>query len=323
MKIFEIIKSIVMLALVGAVWYYGHIYFSKPSMVVEPPHKVEIQHAMELASITASNQTANELRREFEAEKSTILKAYEDNRKKTKETLDELGEVKAQLKQARDLEHRTSDASYTPTDPDKKELSYEFKKIYAKDYDKVEFPVAWAQYYPFQEKDKMWKTGTYQLDYNVKVIETENPNGTFNRYAELTVANNQMKETKGKTFKLKVTDVGWAKFEQNKKHFFLWNPRFAVGAVVNTDGVATGFNVNTSSYGRTTKDMSYRFCTVGIGILKTGDRDRSWRGVISFEPFSYNLDEKFKYIDNLFIGPVFSIDTGGNTSLGAQISIPF
>jgi len=320
--IFDLTKSIALVAVIGLGWYYGHMFFKQQtSETTKPPTKTEIEYAMKLASITASNSTAEQLKKEFAAEKSKILEAYERDKKSTKETLTELGKIKAELKQTRDLLDRKSDVVYKPKEEEKLKTAYEFKKIYTKDAEGAEFPIAWSMFFPNQTEDKLWKTGTYPLEYNVRVIETENPDGKFNRYAEVFAMNNQMKETKGMEFKLKVTDIQWAVVEQKEKRLFWWNPRIALGGIVNPDGISTGLNISTTSYGRTKRDMDWRFFTFGLGVVK--DKYDSWRGVASFEPVSFNIGTKLPLIDNLFIGLVGTIDTDSTTNVGVQISIPF
>ena len=323
LSMFDITKSIGLVVVILLCWYYGHAYIKSigSSGTVQPPSKTEIEYAIKLASITASDAAAEKLKKEFESEKSKILATYEKDRKKTKETLDELGKVTAELEQTRELLKRASDSKYVAKDEFKDKLSYEFKKIYSKDYEGVEFPTAWAMFYPNQTEDKFWKTGTYPLEYNIRVIETENPDGKFNRYAEVYVANNQMKETKGMEFKLKVTDIKWEKFEQKEKHFSWWNPRIAFGGIVNSGGVSAGINMSTTSYGRTKRDMDWRFITFGLGAIK--DDNGLWEGVASFEPFSWNVGNALPLIENIFVGPVGTIDTNGITNVGVQISIPF
>jgi len=320
-KISTILKSIAVIAFLFMVWYFTDIYFKKGQGVVPPPSKIEIEHAMKLASITASDATVAQLKKEFAAKQSKILEAFEKEKKHTNEILDEIGKVKAELKQARELIDRKSDVVFVAKDDEKSKIDYEFKKIYTKDADDVEFPVAWAMFYPNQTADKFWKTGTYPMEYNVRVIETENPDGKFNRYAEVFAMNNQMKETKGTEFKLKVTDIQWAKVEQREKHFYLWNPRIAFGGLINTDGVSTGLNLSTTSYGRTKRDMDWRFLTFGLGTTK--DDYGSWIGVASFEPFSWNMGNALPLIENVFVGPVGTIDTNSTTNVGIQLSIPF
>lgn len=319
-KVFDITKGIAILATVAFLWYHSAAFMNflnKPAP--QPPQIVRIdENAIKLAAITASKQTADELKAQFKEEKSQILAAFEEQRKKTKERLDELGKINIKLSQQVDLLNRTSDHSYT--NKKKPKYTHDFKKVYRKDPDGERYPVAWSMYYPFQEEDKRWKTGLYPLEYTINVIESENPDGTFNRYAEAYVENNQMKETKGKRFKLPLTDIQWAKYPQTEKHWFGWNPRLAFGGAFTTEDIAAQLNLSISSYGKTTGDMDWRFFTFGVGGTKSGS---DWKGVFSIEPFSWNIGKPIPLMENLFVGPIFTLDTESEQGYGVQLSVPF
>jgi hypothetical protein len=176
-------------------------------------------------------------------------------------------------------------------------------------------------FYPNRDKDKQWKVGTYPLEFKTTVIESENPDGTFNRYAETTVENNQMKETKGQSFKVKMEELKWEKFEQNEKQFFAWNPRVGFGGTFTTEDISPVLDFSFSSYGRTKRDMDWRFFTFGVGAHENADDD--WVAQFSFEPFSWNLGNALPVIENLFVGPVVTVDTESDTGYGVKLSIPF
>lgn len=319
-KIFDIAKTIALLTAVAFIWFHGQkLVDSLSAPTPQPPQVVQIdENAIKLAAIQASNQMADKLRAEFEKERSSILEAFKEQRKKTQETLDELGKVKGELKQTRDLINTASDHSYTSEK--NPENTQDFKKIYAKDADGDEFPIAWSIYYPFRDPEKQWKTGTYPLEFSVDVLETQNPDGTFNRYAELHVENNQMKETRGKRFKLRVTDINWQKYEQKEKSFFWWNPRLALAGSFTNEDIAPILNLSLSSYGKTKGDMDWRFFTFGAGGIEDGT---NWKAIFSLEPFSWNFGKAVPLIDNIFVGPVFTIDTESEYGYGVQVSVPF
>jgi hypothetical protein len=104
-NVFDITKSIAILALVAFVWVKGSelvTAFSRPEP--QPPQVIRIdENAIKLAAIEASDKRAQELKEEFARERSTILAAFEEQRKQTKEALDELGLVKSKLEQTRKL----------------------------------------------------------------------------------------------------------------------------------------------------------------------------------------------------------------------------
>lgn len=320
MKYFDITKSIALLAIVAFLWFHGGKYignlnnsFVQPSIL-----KTVGVDALKLSMIEANNAEVKKLRDGFAKEKSRILKAYEEDKKHTKEVLEELGEIKAKQKQTVNLINRGSDKI---TDPKNKLLKYEFKKIYAKDTNGVSFPVSWVQYFPNQTDDKRWKTGTYPLEYHTKVIETENTDGTFNRYAEMHLENNQMKETKGQQYPIKLENIEWAKVELEEHSWMLWNPRIGFGALSTSKCITPTLDISISSYGKTRRDMDWRFFTLGLGVTKADDSGALLVG--SFEPFSWNIGNVLPLVENIFIGPVGTIDSDSTVGLGIKAAIPF
>ena len=316
MTFFDITKSIALVAVIGFLWFHGNAIvngFNKssiPSAII----KTIDDNAMKLSLLTASNKKVEDLRKDFEFKNSKILADYE---KQTKEVLEELGEIKAKQKQTRDLINRQSDKV---TNPKNEKLAYEFKKVYAKDTDGKSFPVAWVMYFPNQSDDKRWKTGTYPLEYYTKIIETENRDGTFNRYAEMHLENNQMDETEGKQYPIKLENIEWAKVEKKEKSW-MWNPRLGFGLIASPDYVAPTLDISIASYGRTSRDFDWRFVSLGLGANKTSDDDIVFIG--SFEPCSWNIGNVLPLVENMFVGPVWAIDSNSETKLGVKTVIPF
>ena len=317
MNFFDITKSIALVAVIGFLWFHGNAIvngFNKSSISPAVIKTID-DNAMKLSLLTASNKKVEDLRKDFESKNSKILANYEEQ---TKEVLEELGEVKAEQKQTRDLINRQSDKI---TNPKNEKLAYEFKKVYAKDIDGKSFPVAWVMYFPNQSDDKRWKSGTYPLEYYTKIIETENRDGTFNRYAEMHLENNQMDETEGNQYPIKLENIEWAKVEKKEKSWALWNPRLGFGVSVTPGYIAPTLDISITSYGRTSADLDWRFLIFGAGINKDSDDDLVLIG--SFEPCSWNIGNALPLIENMFVGPIWSIDTNSETKLGVKIAIPF
>jgi len=320
MKFFDVTKSITLLAVVAFLWFHGSSLVSGFNKPFIPPAVLKTidDNALKLSRLAESNVAVEDLRREFEAKNSKILDDYEEQKKRTREVLEELGRVNAKQKQTVDLINRKSDKVTTP----KKEiLAYEFKKVYAKDTEGKSFPVAWAMYFPNQVKDKRWKTGTYPLDYYTKIIETENDDGTFNRYAEMHLENNQMDETKGNQYPIKLENIEWAKVEKKECSWRWWNPRLGFGLISTSKCVAPTLDLSIVSYGRTRRDLDYRFISFGLGIAKASDDSLTFIG--SFEPFSWNVGNVLPLVENLFVGPVGAVDSNSTMELGVKVVIPF
>lgn len=314
MKFFDITKSITLLAAVAFLWFHGGKFVSSfNNSFVQPAVLNTIDdNALKLSNLVVNDKAVKDLRKDFKVENSKILNDFEEQKKYTKEVLEELGKVSASQKQTRDLINRKSDKIATPK---KKVLAYEFKKVYAKDTDGKQFPVAWVMYHPNQSEDKRWKTGTYPLEYHTKVIETENKDGSFNRYAEMHLENNQMEETKGIQYPVKLKNIEWAKVEEKECSWML-NPRLSMGGVVTTESIYPGLGLSFFSYGKTTRDMDWKFLSVGIG----GNADTLF---CFFEPVAWNFGNVIPLIENAFAGPIVDVNIGGGIGYGMGLSIPF
>jgi len=317
MKFLEVVESAKSLLYIGVVvvaLFFMYNLFNKTNesnRIFQEKLITITDNSMKRQGIAANNVEVKMLKKEFEAEKSEILKAFEEQKKKTGEVLDELGQVKAKMNQTRTL-RVASDKIYKKETQDPKRW-YFFKKITVKNKDGENVPVAWAMFYPYQDPDKQWKYGTYAMKTDVNIIESQNTDDTFNRYAEVKVFGKDNKE-----LPVKLTDLKWEKIELTEKKWNFWNPRLGFSFLGNTDSdIGFGLNLSFMSYGKTNRDMTWRFLTPGVGILNEDEY------YFSFEPFSYNLGEQLPLIENMFIGPTLTYSDKFDTSYGIQFSVPF
>jgi hypothetical protein len=305
--IWKVTKSVVLvIAVIFVIFQFNNILDrvgSKP----QKPEVVTIQDNAMLIRLQASEKKIKELEEELKKKDSVILKYAKDN----KERLDEIGVIKAKLEQTRKL-HQASDHVYLKG----KVTDHHFIKIYKKASDGTEFPVAWAMFYPNQpDPNKLWKTGTYPLEFDLNIIETENKDGIYNRYAELNVENNQMKETKGNKYPVKITRLDWAKNDIKEKSFS-FNPRLGLAMEITNDIAAPALDFSFASYGKTKVDMDWRILELSAG----GTSDKF---IFGFTPFSWNFGTALPVIKNAFIGPSVVWSTDGDVSYGVKFSVPF
>lgn len=266
------------------------------------------KNLLKLQGIQSNNIKVEELKRQFQEEKSIIIEEYEKQKKKTGEVLEEIGHLKTTLEKTRQLSVN-SDKIYKKDTQDKK-IWYFFKKITIMNEEGKEIPIAWAMFHPFQTSDKQWKVGTYDTNLDIKIIETENADGTYNRYAEANYENR-----KGDKLPVEITKLDWAIVEKKYKQFYFWNPRLGLGTNF-SDAAGHNLNLSLMSYGRTKRDMDWRFLVFGAGI---NNKELS----LSLEPLSWNIGNVIPIIDNMFVGPFLDYDLTDQLKYGIQTSIPF
>jgi len=191
----------------------------------------------------------------------------------------------------------------------KPEAEYYFKKIYITDVDGKEFPIAWVMFYP---ESKTFKYGNYPLEYHTQIILTEGKDASES-IVELWAENNQMSETKGKKFPIKVSDFEWIRGEKSKA--FSFNPRLSLGAFSGIDSIYPTLGLSFFSYGFSDRDISWRFGTIGVGYND--------KPVLGFSPVGYNIGNFLPIIENAFLEPYVYADTDLSYNFGLGISVLF
>lgn len=305
--IWKVTKSVVLVIAILFLFFQFNNILDRIGTKSQKPEIVHIQDNAVLIRLQASEQKIKELEDELKKKDSVILKYAKDN----KERLDEIGVIKAKLEQTVKLQQASSHVYLKG-----KVTDHHFIKIYKKASDGTEFPVAWAMFHPNQpDPSKLWKTGTYPLEFDVNIIETETEDGIYNRYAELNIENNQMSETKGNKYPLKITRLDWAKNTIKEKKFSL-NPRLGLAMEITNSVAAPALDFSFASYGRTKGDMDWRILELSAG----GTSDEF---IFGFSPFSWNFGKALPLIENAFIGPSVVWSTQGDVSYGVKFSVPF
>jgi hypothetical protein len=185
-----------------------------------------------------------------------------------------------------------------------------------------EVPYAWAIFYPNRAADKQWKYGIYQLDYHIRTIQTEQEDGQINTYNEVWFENNKRKMSKGVEVPVQISSSEFTQTLKTDKEFFLWAPHinfnidFGIGTFDADSPIVPGISVSMSGYGRTKNDLDWKF--VELGLSSNGDYT-----YFKFMPFSYNIGNFVPLVSNTFVGPFVGFSTGGETTFGIGLSIPF
>jgi len=313
MSLTDIVKSAAIVAVVVFLFYHGEnilkAFGKEDTATLVETQIQQLRADLVQAQVVANNEKVEELIAELKSDKSDLLQIIKDQGKK----IDELGTIVAQLKGG-----ATEAESDKHEDPEVDTRTYDYAQLFREDTEGNAFPVADVRYHPYLDEDP-WTLNPYPLSFHVNVIETELDSGVYDRFVEAYVKSEYVQKYKGQKFPIDV-QVEWAKKEIKEKSFDWWNPRLGLGGTLTNDAFAAVLDFSIFSYGRTERDMDWRFVTVGGGAYKEGD---TWEGVLSLEPFSWNFGNAIPLVENLFIGPIWTIDTTNEQGYGLKASIPF
>jgi hypothetical protein len=338
-NLWDITKALCLVAVILFVWVKGSDFIDKFNTKSELPPEIRIQlqeNQALIANMRASNQELKNLILELKSkdgQQARLIEYVEAENKKKDARIDELGVIVAKLDRSVNKLRTPATVAKTPAltgDPEedkrREELAYEYKQIDATDTNGEKFPIAWAMYSPNKPPDERWKTGTYDLEFNVTVVESETEEGTYDRAVSAHIENNTNPETIGKEYPIPLpkSNIIWAKAEPPPKKFRWWSPRLGAGMTFTPEDMAPKIDISLSSYGRSKRDIDWRFFTFGVGAAKGTEEDSNeWKGIFSFELASWNVGNVLPLVENLFVAPVVTYDTDDKASVGVSLSIPF
>jgi len=338
----EIIKAVIfvfVLAAIGITALNGYAWMKSEldhrddqlKIELEKNRRYKIYDAEYAANLARADTVIGSLKEDISelekiaATKDDALKEALDDIKNNNETIFNLGQTVAELDEnIRKL--RTESSHVYKADTGDINEQYFIDIMYPlKDKDgdiSNEIPYAWAIFYPNKPASEKWKYGIYQLDYNIRTIQTKQEDGNINTYSEVWFQNNKRKISKGIDVPIKITSSDFKQAPIPDKRFYLWAPHVSLNLDTafgtNVDvSVGGGLSFNLSGYGRTKNDLSWKFIEVG---LSTNGAD-VWA---KFSPVSYNIGDLLPVISNTFISPFvgYGLDDGA-LMFGIGLSIPF
>jgi len=322
--LWDIVKSAAVIGLILFLFFKGDIYLDKLQAAVdgrksggieltEPVLNRVAENAVILAN-KENDRRFKQLEKQLEKSNSLALKIAKEYARKTDSHIKSIGQVVSEMK-----------SSFNTQKPDK----YIDKEKMSRSYDDVEItrtmadgeqmPTGWVKYHPAFEGEDPYTVFNYPIEYYTTIVKTEKEDGTFSYSVDAYAENNYVKKVRGKKFPIHIKDV---KFEEKriKDKKFRFNPRIALSGAINDKNMFPMLNVSLWSYGRTTRDMDWRFGILGVGVY---GNDGTTYGAFAASPFEYNLGNHVPYIDNFFVGPTVNFNTGGDVGYGIQFSIPF
>lgn len=182
--------------------------------------------------------------------------------------------------------------------------------------DKMKIPFGSVIFKAWQEKP--WDVKVFPREYQIVNVISEDDNG------RQIVHNEFMIKEDGKTYQVPISAKTVQKIKEGQFHF---NPRlylgFNAGAVVYPipePTIMPQLEVSMFDYGQSKFRPEWTFLDLGIG-LHMQPNDGSVLPALTISPVNYNLGAPLPLVDNLFIGPNLSMDTGGHVAVTAGIKV--
>jgi len=183
--------------------------------------------------------------------------------------------------------------------------------------DGEKMPVGWLNYHPATGDSVQFH---YPLKYLATVVSGKDEDGLDLTQVQVEVENDYLQDYRGKRFPLELDDL---KFQvrnadsQNNKGAFAFDPDlgFHFGASAGV-GVYGGIDLNIWKW------KNLRFPVLAVSSFKD---DEGWNLVGSVMPLQYNLAALIPggLINNLYIGPTWSMDVRGGSGPGAVMALLF
>ena len=312
-NMWDITRSIAVIALVVFVLWRVPAMFDNAvdkfsNNKVDKTTITEIAENVVRVQLAESNKDLKDLIKEMKEMNKITLDAIKYNDEK----ITELGVVVGSI----GGNSASSAGGVVHEDPVEPEKTLVDTVVYSKVAEDKEIPVARVFYSPNAPDgvDK-WGAQTFPIDYYTTIYSTEDADGNQNRYVELSARNDFVPSSRGINYPIDIKEVKWAKGKVLDKKFRL-HPRLGFTGIFNTEDFYPAIDLSLLSYGRTKRDMDWRFLDLSIG----GTSEMMYIGVT---PVSYNLGNFMRFIENTFVGPTISIDEDLEYKYGISLSVPF
>jgi hypothetical protein len=162
---------------------------------------------------------------------------------------------------------------------------------------------------------KPWSEQISPRTYNSTTVLGKNEDGRIYAYTKFTI------DVDGKKYTIPITDAKIS--EEYPTSSFHWSPRLYLGvdfgAIANPPvrfEVMPNLGLSLFSYGQTKLNPDWTFLTLGIGY------ESQITGISFFiNPLDYNIAKHIPFVDNLYLGPSFSLDPKGNFGMFIGIRV--
>lgn len=164
-------------------------------------------------------------------------------------------------------------------------------------------------------QDKPWSLEVLPRKYESITVLGQDEDGRHYAYSKFQI------ETNGKIYTVPISSAKLVEEYPNSK--FSFNPRLYLGIdggiIINSPihaEITPNIGLSFFSYGKTKVSPQWSFATLGLGY-STQQKDI----VLILSPINYNIGKDIPLIDNLYIGPSFSVDVYGNLGLYLGVKV--
>lgn len=165
-------------------------------------------------------------------------------------------------------------------------------------------------------EEKPWSLEIFPREYNVTTVLAQDEDGRHTAYSKFAIkVNNKIYDVPIKSAKL---------IEQYPESEFRFSPRLFLG-------VALGVNVRNPrleflpdlslgffSYGKTKIQPDITILHAGVGAHVNGE---TVLPAFSITPLTYNVGQHIPFMQNFYLGPNISVDTGGGVAVTAGFKV--
>lgn len=316
-NITDIVKGVAMItAVVLAIIFFPKIvdrFSATPTLTVDTTTIEKIAENVVKVHLAENKKELKALFKELKKDNSlAIEQAIKDN-----VHVKEIASLKSLLK---GLTEPDPDVTSTPSGDADGARDLEEFMVHREDAEGNKFPVGIVRVSPNVKEGPKYSYQEFPLEFNANIVSAEKGEEE-KRYAEVWVENNFVKSSRGQKYPINLKEVKWAMAPLKPKKFS-WNPRLSLGSSFTNTVWYPNLGVSLFSYGRTDRDMDWKFLGLNIG----GDSDNIYGGITLFD---YNLGNVLPLVDNLFIGPTVTYnlkiedEIKDEISYGLFFSVPF
>lgn len=174
------------------------------------------------------------------------------------------------------------------------------KEIFWKNEDGQEIPIGVAIY---SQKSGRWHARAYKLDFQHKIVQSREYDGTNHTYVEAWATVPNRKGFKDIDYKLDVSNAEFEVINPTALTFSLWNPNIGLGLGMTQDGANIFSRFNFINYGY--EEQLPVWSILSPMVMYTPDTEEANLGI---EFGSYNIGELLPVIKDLHIGAGMTID---------------